>query len=180
MLERVLGFFEAPYDAYSPLDSTIDLKYFDGIIQDFEGGFLFASPDGGIWNLSPSHFRDENYLRVLENENANGVLQADNKFYIAQNDGLVIYDEEKGIIQNELTKQLATTRIRSIMQDSKVMVWLCTYSEHGIIRYNPLTEEFDNWFLEDGHNSEKTRCMIEHNEFENIKLKDIIDLGNKI
>lgn len=154
------GFFDGENN-FIKLSGFIDNGYIDGICQDYEGGYWFASAESGIVKLSKSLFTNENMLNGIDSLNVNAVLKNGLFTYIATNEGLVVLHSQKGLIENDLTALLKETRIRDIYLDSRGQIWILTYAGVGVVCYNENQDSFEIISLADGLVSEKTRRILE-------------------
>ena len=53
--------------------------------------------------------------------------------YIGTDNGLILLDKDYNFLHTDLTSMLDGIRIRSIKKDSQNRLWICTYSDYGLI-----------------------------------------------
>lgn len=118
----------------------VDIQDFDGSIEsiheDYEGNIWMASTRYGVAKLSHSSFGELFSENDVLPAMVNSICVYEGMFYCGTDTGLVIIDRESGHeITNELTAMLEGARIRCVMTDSQGYMWICTYSNDGLIRY---------------------------------------------
>ena len=114
-----------------PLDNSID-----DVIMDYEGDLWFVSSRQGVLKVAPSQFTNVSLAAALPNMVVNTTCVCGDRLFIGADSGLTIIDTDYRTVENELTKLLDGVRIRSIKRDSKGNIWLCTYSENGLVCYH--------------------------------------------
>lgn len=145
---------------------ALAIKGFDSSVEsvheDYEGNIWFASSRYGVLKLSRSVFGELFAEAGVDSAVVNTICLYEGAFYCGSDNGLVILDREKGnIITNELTELLADARVRCIKTDSQNNLWLCTYSDAGLVKYSAngrittFTEKIN------GTTSDRFRCVIE-------------------
>ncbi len=135
--ENQLGFFDADgvfrEQHYKNFDSA-----FEGICEDYQGNMWVASSRYGVMKLSQSRFLDLFEKAEADNKVVNAVVRYKDSLYCATDVGLtVIREDDYTVVQNELTEYLEGVRIRCLFVDSKGRLWACTYSDFGLVCYNP-------------------------------------------
>lgn len=145
---------------------VLSVKGFDSSVesvhQDYEGNMWFASSRYGVLKLSKSVF-GELFAEVgVEPAVVNTVCLYNGLLYCGSDNGLVIIDKKNGkIIVNELTESLEGARVRCIKEDSRNNLWICTYSDLGLIKYTANGGIITFTELEDGTTSDRFRSVIE-------------------
>jgi signal transduction histidine kinase/ligand-binding sensor domain-containing protein/CheY-like chemotaxis protein len=155
-----VGFLDKSGIFHSVSDLGIS-GFFTDIIQDYENNYWITSSEGGAVLLAESPFTRLNQLLGLPETPANTVLYARGYWYLATNNGLIIANAQGVIKENGLTSMLRDTRIRSIYKDSGGMLWICTYAEYGVIRYDPVTEEFQSYLADSPQTAQRTRVAAQ-------------------
>ncbi len=144
----------------------LSVKGFDSSVEsvheDYEGNIWFASSRYGVMKLSRSIF-GELFAEVgAEPAVVNTICLYNGYFYCGTDSGLVIIDKENDkVITNELAESLQGVRIRCIKEDSQNNLWLCTYSDLGLVKYS--ADGRITTFTEgkDGATSDRFRSVIE-------------------
>lgn len=145
---------------------VMNIKEFESSVEsvheDYQGNIWLASSRYGVLKLSHSIFGELLAENGVEKAVVNSVCVYNNTYCIACDDGLVIIDEAKGEkVTNELTEMLKDIRIRCVMPDSRNNLWICTYSDYGLVRYslNGQIATFND--QESGTTSNRFRCVKE-------------------
>ncbi|MBR4067277.1 MAG: HD domain-containing protein [Clostridia bacterium] len=105
--------------------------------RDYEGNFWLASGNYGVIKLSLGCYDTPNHLAGLEGIAVNSIAMAGGHYYLALDNGLMIFDENWQPVTNALTESLAGVRIRQVLKDRENRVWLATYSANGAVCYDP-------------------------------------------
>ncbi|MDR0197405.1 MAG: hypothetical protein LBI36_04220, partial [Oscillospiraceae bacterium] len=134
--------------------------FFSDICEDYQNGYWITATRGGITKLTVGAFSDFNALLYTETGSANAVFMDNDDVYIGTNDGLFAVDKSGRPIHTELTGMI-DGRVRGISGDTRGNVWICVYSELGVIRYDPKTKSVKSWTDADGMTSERTRVAHE-------------------
>lgn len=142
---------------YDGFDSSIE-----SVLEDYQGNIWFASSRYGIMKLSENTFGNLFEESGATSAVTNSVCLYNGDFYCGTDSGLVIIDEKNRVTKsNDLTEMLNGARIRCIKTDSQNRLWICTYSDYGLVRYEAdgtiktFTEK------ENGTTSDRFRCIIE-------------------
>ncbi len=139
-----------------PVDNSIDR-----IIEDYEGNLWFASSRQGVMKIVNNNFIDISHLAKLDPMVVNSTCLMNDKLYIAADNGLFILDENYKQVENELTKLLTNTRIRCIKKDKNNILWLCTYGDNALVRYDAKNDSYKCYNQENGLASNKPRMVKE-------------------
>ncbi|MGN1089025.1 MAG: two-component regulator propeller domain-containing protein, partial [Huintestinicola sp.] len=112
---------------------------FDGSVEqvheDYQGNIWAASSRYGIIKLSENIFSDLFSADSITGAVCNSVCILDGRIYCATDTGLIMLSEtSKKQLTNDLTKLLEGIRIRNITVDGDTL-WLSTYSDLGLVRY---------------------------------------------
>ncbi|MDR1530784.1 MAG: response regulator, partial [Clostridiales bacterium] len=154
------GFFDTE-GAFHQINGLGIAVFFTGIMQDYENNYWLTSSEGGVVLLAESPFTRLNHLLGLSEMSVNTVLAAGDYWYLATNNGLIITDTKGVVKENNLTATLRDSRIRSVYQDKSGDIWICTYAEFGVIRYNPITEAFQSFLADSPQTAQRTRVTAE-------------------
>lgn len=119
----------------------VHVQGFDGSIEsiheDYEGNIWMASTRYGVVKLSRSAFGELFSENNVSPEVVNSICFYDGMYYCGTDRGLVIIDRDnEKEITNELTALLEGVRIRCVKADSQNYLWICTYSDNGLVRYS--------------------------------------------
>ena len=136
-----IGYFEgdAAYQELKdiPMNNTVG-----NILVDHEGNMWFTSTRQGVLKLVPDRFTDISKAAGLDSVVVNTTCVNRGKLYLGTDRGLyILKDGEYTLLENDLTTMLQGVRIRSIKNDTKNRLWLCTHGDYGLICYDPETEE---------------------------------------
>ncbi len=113
-----------------PMDTMLEM-----VTADYQGNIWCASSRQGVMKLVTNNFRDvTSYAGINDVVNAtcvhNGLL------YIATDKGLRALNQYYKNVNNELSKYMADTRVRCLMEDSKGNLWVCGYNnDKGLVCY---------------------------------------------
>lgn len=149
-----------PNGNYSPLENIPMNNSVEDMMTDYEGNMWFVSSRQGVMKLVRNDFSDISGLAGLESRVVNTTCLYDGDLYIGTDTGLQVVDGNKNKKSNYLTELLKGVRIRCIKTDSQNRLWLCTYSENGLICY----EGGENVILyntKTGLKSDRVRAMTE-------------------
>ncbi len=105
-------------------------------MEDYQGNIWLTSSRYGVLKLSANRFSNLFDKVGAVNSVVNAVMEYDDKFYCGTDNGLVIIEKSGDIISDELTEILEGARIRCLMVDSSNQLWISSYSEQGLIRYD--------------------------------------------
>lgn len=108
--------------------------------RDYEGNFWLASGNYGVIKLSLGCYNTPNHVAGLEGIAVNSIAMTGGRYYLALDNGLMIFDENWQPVTNALTESLAGVRIRQALCDRENRIWLATYSANGAICYDPASE----------------------------------------
>ncbi len=154
-----IGFF---YEGkYIPISDVPMSNSVDRMIIDYEENLWFCSSRQGVMKVTANRFTDVFKLADLEPRVVNATCLNGKNLYIGTDTGLIVLDGNYKPIDSKLTELLDGNRIRCIMSDSKGNLWICTYSEHGLVRYNPSTQAITGFTEENGLASNRVRMAKE-------------------
>lgn len=120
--------------------SQMTLDYFNSniidAITDYQGNTWFISTRQGVIKATVNPFRDLSSRYGLGEQVANAVCASGDMLYIGYDSGLQIIDSSGKNVDAAIVRELDGSRIRNITEDSKGNVWISTYSQGGLIKYN--------------------------------------------
>lgn len=111
-----------------PMNNSVD-----GMITDKEGNLWFVSSRQGVMKIVRNRFTNISEQAGLDKMVINSTCLFQGRLYIGTDSGLVILDGEYQQVENDLTALLEKIRIRCIKSDSRGNLWLCTFSEQGLV-----------------------------------------------
>lgn len=136
-----------------PLNNSVEK-----MIVDYEGNLWFVSSRQGVMKVVSSDFTDIRRNAGLESCVVNSTCIYNGELYIGTDNGLVLLDKEGKKKTTQLTKDLEGIRIRCIKTSlDGSLLWLCTYSESGLICYDGEKCEYFN--SKNGMKSDKVRTL---------------------
>ncbi|WP_051437809.1 HD domain-containing phosphohydrolase [Eubacterium xylanophilum] len=135
----------------------------DSVMADYEGNLWFVSSRQGVLKIVANQFDDVSDMAELENMVVNTTCMYEGRLYIGTDEGLELLDKNYNKVENKLTRQLKNIRIRAIKTDSANNLWICTYGDQGLVKYNEKKGTYKNITVKDGLSSVKLRTIIELN-----------------
>jgi len=128
---------------------------------DYEGNIWLASSSEGIVRFSVGCFSSPNRAAGLSGVTLNAIAISDGISYMGLDSGLVICDENWERVENELTAKLNGIRIRHIIADGEGRVWIASYSDFPVIRYDAQSGEITSFSSKDGLSGDRARALLE-------------------
>ena len=164
---------------YYPFKNTPMNQSIEMVCSDYLGNLWFASSKQGVMKVVPNQFTDIYWKNNLASEVVNTTCLYRYKLFIGtknggirvvSNAGLIKYIPVRSIVKGgkrescdkNLVDELKDTRIRCIESDSKGNLWICTFSDLGLVKYND--GEMTIFTRDDGlpcDSSERIRCISE-------------------
>lgn len=120
---------------YKELPDTPMNNSVDEMMVDYEGNRWFASSRQGVMKMVANRFQDISRIAGLQSEVVNSTCIYQGDLYIGTDAGLRLLDADYRQKENVLTRLLEGIRIRCIKEDSAGNLWLCSYSEFGLVCY---------------------------------------------
>ncbi|MDE7362218.1 MAG: HD domain-containing protein [Oscillospiraceae bacterium] len=155
-----IGILERNGD-YTPLPNLPMNNSVEDMMTDYEGNRWFVSSRLGVMKIVRNEFDDISHAAGFENRVVNTTCLYDNDLYIGTDTGLLVVDsasyEKK---DNYLTSLLDGVRIRCIKTDRDNRLWLCTYSENGLVCWDG-GESCTYYNTSTGLRSDRVRAMTE-------------------
>lgn len=107
---------------------------FESVFEDYQENIWVASSRYGVLKLSKCMFLNLFSQSGIEPRVVNAVIFHDRDLYCGTDTGLVILSGTNGKqVENELSTYLGNSRIRCMIKDSEERVWVCTYSDKGLV-----------------------------------------------
>ena len=157
-----------------PFNSSIECG-----IRDYQGNLWFVSSKQGVMKIVPNQFMDVFDKYHIPVSVVNSTCLFGGKLFIGcKNTGLMVTDDN-GLIESipvksykdttgkdlgstDLIKMLENVNIRSIVRDSKNRMWISTYGDTSLLRYDG--ENLVRFGKEDGLPSERVRTIVERKD----------------
>ena len=147
------------------------------VMTDYEGNLWFTSTRHGVMKIVPNHFLNLYERLDLTPDVVNATCLKDEKLFIATDSGLTVLENGKKIESLPLKKAetasginldtkdlidfLKGVRIRSIIRDSKGLLWISSWRKYGLLRYDHDKGELIIFNTDDGLFSERVRVVHE-------------------
>lgn len=151
-----------------PLNNTVG-----HMLADYEGNLWFTSTRQGVMKIVPNNFTDINQKYGLTDMVVNSTCVLEDQLFIGTDTGLQIIDKNKGRLHNfklstvngkisdkdNFITFMKDCRIRSIVKDAQDRLWISTYSQLGLVRYDH--GDVKTYGTAEGLPSERVRTVIE-------------------
>ncbi len=144
------------------------------VMTDYEGNLWFTSTREGVMKIVKNCFNDLFGRYDLEKRVVNSTCMYDDRLFVATDTGLLVLDD-KGTVEklplnepaelfeggetDDLLTLLDNCRIRSLIRDSKDRLWISTWRQYGLLRYDH--GELKSFRKEDGLVSDAIRTVYE-------------------
>lgn len=154
-----------------PMNTSVD-----SMTTDYQGNLWFVSSNQGVMKIVPNQFNDIYEKYGLTREVVYTTCMYEDKLFIGtKNSGLTVLDGN-GIVKKmplkssvsasgekfddtDLISMLKDVRIRSIIRDSRNRLWISTYGENALIRYD--NGDVVKFTTADGLPSERIKAVYE-------------------
>lgn len=134
----------------------------EGMIQDYEGNYWFASSRFGVMKLCKNSFINVYENAGLEGRVANAVTEYQGMVYCGTDQGLDIIDPVTWeSVENELTEYVGEERVRCLQVDSSNRLWVCCYGEPGLLCYEDDGRIRSYSEQKDQTAGDRFRCLLE-------------------
>ncbi len=133
-------------------------------IVDYENDIWLASSAYGVVKYSQGCISTPNEMAGLNDVVVNTIAYQQGYWYIGNDTGLIICDEEWNAVENELTAKYEGIRIRCILADSKGNVWITSYSDFPVLCYNVADGSAKEFSTENGLSGDKGRVVTEFSD----------------
>lgn len=147
------------YTPYSdlPMNNSVE-----NVMTDYEGNLWFVSSRQGVMKVVGCDFSNVSERAGLDARVVNTTCLYNDELYIGTDNGLIVLDEKGNQKTTDLTTELDGVRIRCIKVNSAGdRLWLCTYSEKGLICYNGADGSSEYFNTQNGMKSDRVRSMTE-------------------
>lgn len=132
------------------------------VITDYQGNTWFISSRQGVLKVTVNPFKNLSSKYGFGEQVANAVCLNEDMLYIGYDSGLQMIRPDGQNCGNALTEALSGSRIRNIMEDSKGYIWISTYGQDGLVKFDPKTQKakvFNEY--SSGTNGSKFRFSME-------------------
>lgn len=159
----------------SILDNVPMNNNIETVTADYQGNLWFASSRQGVMKIVPNQFTDIFERYKLSEAVVNTTCCYEDKLFIGKDNGLTVLDKDgtvsridlnssktaqgKKLGYLELISMLNGARIRSIIKDSRDRLWIATYDDLGLIRYDH--GDVINFVKAEGMPSNRIRTVCE-------------------
>ncbi|MCR5650391.1 MAG: HD domain-containing protein [Lachnospiraceae bacterium] len=146
-----------------PMDNSVG-----HVMTDYEGNLWFTSMRQGVMKIVPNQFADLFARYGLKDEVVNSTCMCGDMMFVGTDDGLMVIKDGEALTSlplkeavtasgrdlktNNLIDYLNGIRIRSIISDSKGRLWISTWRDRGLVRYDDgkvMTFTPDNGMISD-------------------------------
>ena len=127
-----IGYFNSE-KKFKKLNDIAMTSSVDCCMVDYEGNLWFTSSRQGVMKLTRSIFTDVNRYDNLPEMVVNTTCIFNDRLYVGTDNGLLVLNNKLRTVSDPMSDMLSGIRIRSIKADSKGHLWICTYSEYGLI-----------------------------------------------
>lgn len=138
-----------------PMNNSVDR-----MMLDYEGNLWFTSSRQGVMKVVSTPFTDISSSVGLESAVVNTTCFYGDDLYIGTDTGLQLVNKYNRPKENVLTRLLKGVRVRCIKEDSDGNLWLCTYSENGLVCYHG-DGAYTIYNEENGLGSNRVRVMTQ-------------------
>lgn len=129
--------------------------------MDYEGNVWLATSNEGLVRYTPGYFSTPNSEAGLSGKDINSITEAGGLYYVATDLGLLAFDSDWHPIQNAVTRTLENTHIKHLLTDRDGRLWCATYSDFGLVRYDPANGELRLFNEKNGMKSPRIRLSYE-------------------
>lgn len=157
---RGFGLWKAD-GTFTEFDESKKASSVNGAALDYEGNIWLASSALGIVKYTRGCFTTPNEAAGLSDHAVNTVVSTGREFYVGMDDGLLAFNSSWKPVKNPLTELLSEDRIRHIMVAEDKTLWVATYYGHGVVHYDPVTQELVCYGEAEGLVSEGARVLLQ-------------------
>lgn len=155
-----VGYFDG-YMRYTPVPDLPMFNSVDNVMKDYEGNLWFTSSRQGVMKIVENQFKDISKQVKMDSMVVNATCRYKEMIYVGSDSGLFIINGDEALVENKLTELIGESRVRCIIRDKKNILWFCTYSDYGLISYNPETEDIQYYNEDKGIASNRVRMLKE-------------------
>jgi len=158
--QGIFKFENSNYEFYAENEGLPDLQI-NAIVHDVEGNVWIGSTNTGVYKYSGDKFKIYNKESGLNDEVVLTITEDSREhIWVGTNTGVFIV--KNGIVHPfRLPKGYIGIEINSIYEDSKGNIWLGSYSDHDLLRYNPVTHTFKKYNKSNGMSTPSVLTICE-------------------
>ncbi|MCR4647196.1 MAG: HD domain-containing protein [Oscillospiraceae bacterium] len=163
-------------DEFTPISNVPMTTSVEWMCVDYQGNLWFTSSQQGVMKIVSNHFTDIFEKYHLEDEVVYSTCVAQSMLLVGtKNDGLIavrngkrmgnitvtsaVSASGKRYDDKDLLTILEDSKIRSIIRDSRERIWISTFGEAGLVRYD--YGKVMRFGPEDGLPSDRVRTILE-------------------
>ncbi len=159
-----------------PLENVPMTSSVEDIMADYQHNLWFVSSQQGVMKIVPNRFSDIYSQYRLDNDVVYSTALYQQKLFIGtKTSGLIVLEKNavvdsiplestvtasgENLGSNDLLKLLSGSKLRSIIKDSKGNLWICSFSDYPLVRYDGKSAVV--FSSKDGLPSDRVRTAIE-------------------
>lgn len=128
-----IGYINVKTGDYTKLNQSKMTSSVEDIMVDYEGNIWFASSREGVLKVTSGIFTDINRINGLDDTVTNTTCIYNQNLFVGTDNGLLVMDENYRLIDSPVSEILEGSRIRSLKKDSQNNLWICSYSDYGLV-----------------------------------------------
>ena len=137
-----------------PMNSGIEM-----MDCDYQGNMWYASSAQGVMKVVANNFTDYTYDTGIETGVVNATFLNKGRLYIGTNSGMYILDDQRRVIENDLTDYVGGARVRSFALDKKGNILVsCFNHDLGLVSYSP-DGKIASYTTQNGMPGNEIRCV---------------------
>ncbi|MCR4656857.1 MAG: response regulator [Lachnospiraceae bacterium] len=137
-----------------PMDSGIEM-----MTSDYQGNMWFASSTQGVMKIVTNRFVDITGRAGLPGEVTNAVCLYGDELYIGTDNGLRIIDKDGNKVENGLTEDIGSSRVRCMSRGIDGDLWIGTYTNGLGLIHLQKDGEISRFDTENGMPDNEVRCI---------------------
>lgn len=153
------------YALVSPRDGVVlELSEAEGASDlnsshiDYQGNIWLASTEQGVVKFTQGYFAPYG-SNALDGLNLNAVALSGDKVYAGSNSGLTVAGGPLTDGDRALTELLDGVRVRDVIADSRGRIWVASYSDRPVVRYDPSSGALRSFSTGDGLCNDHARVL---------------------
>ena len=156
-----------------PLETSVE-----EMMIDYQGNLWFTSARQGVMKIANNQFADVFDRYDIPEATVNATCICDDLVFIGKDNGLTIIGQYgvmnrlpidsahnaqgEELFVTDLIEMFEGVRIRSIMCDSQNRLWICSFSDYPLVRYD--NGEVTTFSTADGFNTNRVRMICERQD----------------
>lgn len=163
-------------DSFVPVSNIPMTTSVEGMMTDYQRNLWFVSSQQGVMKIVPNQFSDLFEKYHLESEVVYSTCTYNDKLFVGtKNSGLIVLQGDEQLTSlpikssvsasgvkyedTDLLEMMQSSKIRSIIRDSKNRLWFSTFGSEGIVRYD--NGNVVRFTVADGLPSDRIRAVYE-------------------